>query len=334
MSAPAFVHALADPVAGAAASVLERLPSGPPRAIVLTYHRVAPRRADDPLLPGMVSATPEDFERQVDLVRDRMPIVSIDELLEALAGKRLRRHVALLTFDDAYRDVADHAWPILRRRGLPALLFVPTGFVSRPDRPFWWDRLHHALRRSTRTELDLDGMAISLADDAARASAWRRLRAEIKALPHDEGMSRVDALCAELAVEPPPSGILDWDELARLAGDGMSIAPHTMEHPLLTSVTTDRARNEVETSMRELRNHLGSVAPVFAYPSGAHDTRVANLVRELGLRAAFTTVRGSVRPGRDDPMRLRRVNVGPRTSDAILRAEMALLARIGRVPRT
>lgn len=334
MSSSGLLHAMADPAARAIASVVDRLPVGPPRAIVLTYHRVAPRRPDDPLLPGMISATPEAFERHLDLLASRAPIVSIDDLLSALDQGRLRRHVVLLTFDDAYRDVADHAWPILRRRGLPAVLFVPTGFIGRPERPFWWDRLHHALRTSPHAELRVGGRPVSLADEAARASAWRALRAEIKALPHDEGMALVDAICADLGVEMPPSGVVDWADLRRLADEGLAIAPHTVNHPLLTRVTTDRARDEVAESARELRERIGTVAPVFAYPSGAHDEHVAEAVRREGVRAAFTTMRGSVRPGRDDPMRLRRVNVGPGTTDALLTAEMALLARIGRVPRT
>ena len=334
MSSSGLLHAMADPAARAIVSVVDRLPAGPPRAIVLTYHRVAPRRPDDPLLSGMISATPEAFERHLDLLASRAPIVSIEELLAALDRGRLRRHVVLLTFDDAYRDVADHAWPTLRRRGLPALLFVPTGFIGRSERPFWWDRLHHALRASPHAELRLDGGALELSNESARASAWRTLRSQIKALPHDEGMARVDAICDDLGVKDPSSGILDWAELRRLAGEGMALAPHTVNHPLLTRVNTDRALDEVVESARELRDRVGGALPIFAYPSGAHDGRVAAVVRQAGIRAAFTTVRGSVRPGRDDPMRLRRVNVGPRTTDAILTAEMALLARIGRVPRT
>lgn len=334
MSAPAFTHAMAGPAAGAIAAIIDRLPAGPPRAIVLTYHRIAPRRSDDPLLPGMVSATPEDFERQLDVVAARAPIVSIDELLSVLGGGRLRHHVALLTFDDAYQDVADHAWPILRRRGLPALLFVPTGFVGRPERAFWWDRLHHALRHSTHTHVHLDGRLVPLHTDAHRASAWRMLRAAVKALPHEEGMARVDEICSDLAVDPPPAGVLDWDEIEEMTREGLSVAPHTVNHPLLTRVTTDRARDEIGASIRELRDRFGEVPPVFAYPSGAHDARTAAIVGELGLRAAFTTVRGSARPGRDDPMRLRRVNIGSRTTDGVLAAEMALLSRIARIPRT
>src|SRR5215216_7858690 len=34
----------------------------------------------------------------------------------------------MITFDHGYRDVGDVAWPILRRYGLPATLFVPAFF--------------------------------------------------------------------------------------------------------------------------------------------------------------------------------------------------------------
>ena len=50
-----------------------------------------------------------------------------------------------MTFDDAYCDFADHAWPVFRRLGVPVTLFVATEYPDHPDRAYWWDRLHAGL---------------------------------------------------------------------------------------------------------------------------------------------------------------------------------------------
>ena len=319
---------LLDPAARTITAVFDRLPAGRPRIVVLTYHRVAPRHADDPLLPGMVSATPDEFEAHIEIVRARADLIGVEDLLAVLDRGSLRRPAAMLTFDDAYRDVAVHAGPVLKSQSAPAVLFVPTGFVDGPRRAFWWDRLHHAVTRTTRSTLETaDGM-LRIADAADRQRAWRLLRGRIKAMEHEAAMAYVDELCAALDVEAPASGVMTWEEVRRLADDGMAIAGHTVEHPLLTRVTPERVHHEVVTAMDEIAERLGSRFPLFAYPSGAYDAGVARIVRSSGVRAAFTTDRGSFRPG-GNAMMLPRVNVGPRTTAAILGAEMAVLGRIG-----
>ena len=45
----------------------------------------------------------------------------------------------MFTFDDAYRDFYEHAWPLLKRYGFSATVFVPVSFVGGRAE---WDRLH------------------------------------------------------------------------------------------------------------------------------------------------------------------------------------------------
>ena len=49
---------------------------------VLTYHRVDERDAHPELNPGLLSATPEDFDRQMEFLAAHYRVISIDELLD------------------------------------------------------------------------------------------------------------------------------------------------------------------------------------------------------------------------------------------------------------
>ncbi len=290
---------------------------------VLTYHRVDdPQRR--PMLDPVLAIPPRRFEEQIRFLSGSYTVVSMARLLEAREGRRpLPAGAVAITFDDAYLDFAEHAWPILRRYGVPATLFVPTAFPGHPERAFWWDRLHHALHRcAPRERLDtpLGPMPLRTRQDRSRAG-WK-LRGHVKRLPHREAMSCVEETCRRLEATEFQNPVLDWDALRRLAAEGVTIAPHTRTHPRLNRVGPDEAAAEIEGSSQDLLRELGQTPPVFAYPDGAWSEPVVEAVRERGFRLAFTTRAGLNRLGRSDPLRLRRIHVGRHTTLRVLRTRL------------
>lgn len=315
---------LTQPLLAALATVLEPAGRRGPRDVaILTYHRVDEPGARPHLHPGLISATPDAFEAQLlELTRRANPI-GIDDLRAAMRGDRpLPDRPVLVTFDDAYEDFAELAWPRLRRLGIPATLFVPTAYPGEPGRRFWWDRLSHALRTTDRSTFEVGGVIDHLDGETARLATFRRLRTLIKATPHQAAMALIDTWCADLGLPDAPSGVLDWDALRTLAAEGVTIAPHSRTHPLLTRVDPDALAAEIDGSRSDLEREVGPVPPVFAYPSGAHDDTVVRAVDRLGFELAFTTVRGLVDLRRPVPLRLRRINVGTGTSLGALRLQL------------
>ena len=110
---------------------------------------------DTPLVDSRsVSATPRDFAWQMDHLARHYQVIGMPQLLNAVVnGSRLPKRAALITFDDAYADFAETAWPVLKRSGLCAALFVPTGYPNHPEMPFCWDKLYQAFCATCRTEL-------------------------------------------------------------------------------------------------------------------------------------------------------------------------------------
>lgn len=118
---------------------------------ILAYHRVHPGRR------GALCVAPEELERQLRLLlaRGLRPIGGAD-LARALdagaaaslagsapAGWRIPRRFPgapsiLATFDDGYADFAAHAWPVLRRLRVPAVVFLIHDWVGRRE-PFPWE---------------------------------------------------------------------------------------------------------------------------------------------------------------------------------------------------
>jgi peptidoglycan/xylan/chitin deacetylase (PgdA/CDA1 family) len=67
----------------------------------------------------------------------------------------------MLTFDDAYVDFAEHAWPLLKRYGFGAVLFVVSGLTGKTNE---WDRRYGEelplLGWDALRELHADGVTI------------------------------------------------------------------------------------------------------------------------------------------------------------------------------
>lgn len=96
---------------------------------VLMYHRVLPE--PDPKYKLAVSV--RSFERQMKFLHDRhYNVVSIGELADILKKKSpIPRHTVAITFDDGYIDNYLYAFPILKKYGLKATLFVIVNEVGR-----------------------------------------------------------------------------------------------------------------------------------------------------------------------------------------------------------
>ncbi len=291
---------------------------------VLTYHRVDEPDGAPLLYPGLLSATPSEFEEQMLFVTTRYRPISLADLLEVRRGRAgLPRRAVLVTFDDAYRDFAEHAWPRLRTLGVPVTLFVATAYPDRPVLAFWWDRLWAAITLAPPgAQVETPDGPAALATEADRIAAYRSLRRHLKTLPDSRLQGELERLVGRFEQPAAVSPVLGWDELRALAGEGVALAPHTRTHPLLDRVPRERVREEIVGSLEDLEREIGTVSHVLAYPSGGLSDSVVDVVREVGFELAFSTKRGNNRIGRSDWLRLRRLNVSRRFGFPALRAQL------------
>jgi peptidoglycan/xylan/chitin deacetylase (PgdA/CDA1 family) len=281
------------------------------------YHRVGELKDTPAIDSRSVSATPSGFAQQMRHLARYYHVVSMPDVLDAVKRNRtLRDRSVLITFDDAYADFADIAWPILKRFHLPATLFVPTAYPGQPELAFWWDRLYQAFAQTRRAELrDTPLGNFSLADPNSRSRSLRTLQNYVPTVPHDDAMRLVDCVCAQLAEAPAKGGsVLNWDQLRLLARDGVTLGSHTRTHPILTQLPPNRMREEIQGSQRDLKAEIGSALPIFCYPNGDHNETVTAMLREEGVELGFTTLVGQNELASSDLLRLKRTGITPRSS--------------------
>ncbi|QDV05201.1 Polysaccharide deacetylase [Planctomycetes bacterium Poly30] len=311
------------------------LESRPVSACIRAAERSLGPRGGDCLVVAMFHETlsAERFAAQLDVLLEGRQVVSGQMVVDAFAGQgELPANSLWITFDDAYGDFYDVAWPVLERRGLPVTQFIATGFVGSSPAAFWWDRLQSAFKhgRARSVEIPLAHGGTTVVSLSSRGKAWNRARAEIKQMSHTLAMESVDQIIERLDA---PDGIVEsrvmtWDEIRKLVGRGLEVGGHTREHPMLDQLTREAAAEEIAHGFEDLRANLDSVLPVFAYPSGQYTQGVMESVRRCGIDMAVTTVNGFNRVATVDPMQIRRVPIGPLANEAAVRLRL-LMARHG-----
>lgn len=273
---------------------------------ILTFHHVRPKREGGFQPNRSLEITPEFLDEVITRLRSGgVELVSLDEAHRRLANSDFSRRFVALTFDDAYRDNLEHAWPVLKRHAAPFALFVPSSFADGTG-DLWWVALERAIAASDTIELTMNGepRQFDCSTDAAKDETfhtvywWLRslddekiMRAIIRDLALRAGVD-VDAICREYC--------MNWDEIAELARDlNATIGAHTNTHIMLRKASTETVRDEMRVGADRITKMLGERPAHFSFPVGdptSAGPREFAIADGLGFKTAVTTRAGVLFP--------------------------------------
>lgn len=322
-----------------AAQALARPPAG--SVAILAYHRVLDVPDEDtyPFDIELVSASVGAFRRQMDHVARHFHPITFATLLAHLdRGTPPPPRSLIVTFDDGFLDNYLEAFPVLREKGIPATIFVSTGYIDRQEN-FWYERVANAVlaSRSGRGELP-DGRVLELGPDIpSRRAAVKQILAALKRVPDGERRRLVQQ--AVMQFDPdgrcdgdPRSGPLTWDHVREMSAAGIEFGSHSVDHPVLSRVDDEGLRREFTESRARIEEVTGRAVQVVAYPVGgpdAFDGRVKAAAREAGYRLGVSYVTGIENTSSWDPFAIRRLHVERYTGEALFRAMLAMPRTFG-----
>ena len=198
----------------------------------------------------------DKFEEQIDYLTAHFKILPLHEAIDRLQRGLLSGACASLTFDDGDISVAEFVVPCLRRRNLPATLFINTAYFD-GRHSFWFPIINYL----NNSEKSCQRVKICAALD----EKVRQLRRTNDPVFYNEVREAIEQYARE--VPNLRSRLLSPEWLASLDGEQFAIGAHGHEHQRFSMMTDEWQRKDLQENVR-LLSQFKAFKPIFAVPFG------------------------------------------------------------------
>lgn len=196
------------------------------------------------------------FKQQMKLLKDDgFHVISIDQYADFIENNgTVPDNAVLLTFDDGYESFYTEAFPVLKQYHYPAVNFVIVSGAEQADKP----------NQKGRPKM-----------------TWEQMREMQKS-----GMSFYNHT-------------YDSHKYGVMRADGL-MKPVLTRHQYLKKeqrVETDeeyhtRVKTDLEKAEKRLKEELGNTKGIIAFPYGAYNAEVLEIIKEAGISLSFTVKEG------------------------------------------
>jgi peptidoglycan/xylan/chitin deacetylase (PgdA/CDA1 family) len=278
------------------------------QAVILLYHRVGPR--DDNW--SSVPVDPAAFERHLRYLAQNFKVLPLCEIAQSLIESQpLPEKTAAITFDDGYKDNYLYAYPLLKKYGLPATIYLTSGHIEN-DELFWWDKVSYLIEHTRLKALELPQIGpLALSGRRQKKQAFTHIRETLKTWREADKKGLIDDLAKAAKVVIPPGAaknlFLTWREAREMLAGGIELGSHGITHANLTKLTLPSAENEIINSKKIIEEKLQTPVLSFSYPNGDFSRELGEIVKKSGYMYA-AIVDGRLVNNKSNPFELPRVS--------------------------
>ena len=256
-----------------------------PLFVPIVYHRVCLSMDSYEYM----SVPVDIFDSHIKFIKDNFEVVTMTDGLNLLCEERRKGIYVSINLDDGYMDNYEHAFPIIKKYGLSATVFLTTDFIGQKHL-FWWDEVFQIMRYFGQKH-----PSIKSGDILRNAYRADRINAFLMNKKESEIKDFLDKLRNQPRINENITSIqmLGWREIKEMAESGLNFGLHTKTHRNLCFMENSEIRKELIGSKLELEKNTGIKQAGFCYPFGIYDNRVRNLVKDAGFDYARTCIKGS-----------------------------------------
>ncbi|MFN2567918.1 MAG: polysaccharide deacetylase family protein [Gemmatimonadaceae bacterium] len=285
------------------------------RLLILCYHGIS--LDDEHEWDSSLYMSPADFEARLrSIQRSGCAVLPLGIALERLYANALHEPAVAITFDDGLYDFLRRAYPLLKKYGFPATVYLTTYYCEH-QQPVFPSFCSYVLWKGRDAVLDTAGMLDAkeqwdLRTNAGRDGAFKSIIefADRQRLTAEEKAGLAAAVARRLGVDHDSLiakrvlHLLNPREVAELAANGVDFQLHTHRHYALP----DRALflREIHDNRERIRDIAGSEPTHFCYPCGYYERDWLPWLAEAGVTSA-TTGEPGLASSRANPLLLPRL---------------------------
>jgi peptidoglycan/xylan/chitin deacetylase (PgdA/CDA1 family) len=247
-------------------------------AAVLTFHGLCKDATDTGVLDSSLHLPTSTFRAVCEHLSHAYQVMPLGEIMRLLnTGEMLPRAAVALTFDDGLASNYHLGFPILKEFGLPATIFLTTGFLD-GTHPLWFQEVDATFKARSASTSDL----------------FEKLQ-HLKSLPDPEMRAQISKL-GPLKEGPAPEVTMPmtWDHVREMSASGLiDFGGHTHTHPILSRCSLEQQSEEIRRCRDRIQMEVGQAPRHFAYTNGGpsdFQEQTAQLLAEHGFEAAFTMI--------------------------------------------
>jgi peptidoglycan/xylan/chitin deacetylase (PgdA/CDA1 family) len=275
---------------------LDRIITKQSNRYILAYHRILPiEKVQNEYVQSTMWMSPQTFETQLKWMLQIGDIVNIERILdfETVSKKPLFS----LTFDDGWKDNYEYAFPILKRYGITAMIFIVTSAVE-TGQLLWPEEVlkktdmalkkygDHEIKEFLKSTLGKSKQFRYHGDIYEIIDGFLEY---LKELTLSERERCIYNYYNQIRVDPTPirGALLSWDEIIEMDKYGIQFGSHTHTHAILQYCNENTTLNELIISKNILEAKLKKSIFTFCYPNARYKETDSHFLNKVGYKYAF-----------------------------------------------
>lgn len=290
---------------------------------IVAYHNIV-RSGEETFLydQNNISGDQNSLERELVFYKNHFDVINYSDFNSSNEGRKDKPKL-IITFDDGYASFYDLAYPLFKKHGLSATVFLSTDYVD-SNYTFWWDEVSwicttlspkvffsscfskyffpdSKLEYSLNNGVDAFKFAIlKYLKNFSTKDVYRFIRFI---------RSRYPDLYRNFPESSQQAKIMTWEQIAELSEQGFEFGSHTLSHCLLDMCSLDQIKKELIDSKNIIAEKLQKEVPTFCYPTGrGAQKRVQDMLQRVGYKYACLMEPG-VNSQRTNPFLHKRISI-------------------------
>ncbi len=226
------------------------------------------------------------FEADLDFLLKHFEPVPLEKLLQPAENQNVRtleKNCFFLSFDDGLREVFDIAAPILKRKGVPATIFLNSAFVDNKGLFFRYKAslLIDILKKRSTSGGEMAALRklfIGASIYPPGETAKFELVQESLLSVNYQNQSLLEEAAVVLEVDfeaflKNQQPYLNTDQILSLVKDGFTIGGHSIDHPFYADLPLKQQLHQTNNSVEFAKEKSGSRFKAFSFPFTDHSVK-------------------------------------------------------------